>query len=183
VCHSVPRFVDTKKQLDSLLEHLKQLPCGHCGTHDTLIGHGFLRGYAQNTNEHVTRGRRFFCSNRGRRQGCGRTTSVLLDDFVASFAITATTLWALFCGLADGLSVQNATAQMIWPLSQHSAYRIARRVRAATLAWRSWLCAYQEAPQSDAAAPLLQLKEHLTAVLGEAPLKRFQLLSDSSVLP
>lgn len=37
-----------------------------------------------------------FCSNRGRKRGCGRTTSVLLAAFVERFTVTVVTLWSLF---------------------------------------------------------------------------------------
>ena len=178
----VPRFVDNAEEFEVLLECVKLCPCRHCGAHGTLIGHGFLRGYAERGSAFIERGRRFFCSNRGRKGGCGRTVSVLLAELVPRFSVTVMTLWALFASLSGGLSVQRWTAHARWPLSARSAYRIARRLQLAALTWRAWLSTRAPAPLSNVTSPFAQLKDHLVAVLGRAPLKQFQLLTGHSAL-
>jgi hypothetical protein len=111
----VPRFVEQRAALDSLLEKLPLLPCAHCGRCGNLIGHGFLRGYDEKNSERVVRGRRILCSGRGRKRGCGRTISTLLTHFIEHCVVTAATLWALFCGLAEGLSVERAAENAFFP--------------------------------------------------------------------
>ncbi len=74
----------------------KLLACPHCRRIGWLIGHGFLRGYASNGRDQRLRGRRFFCSNRNRRRGCGRTCSVLLSIFLFRRTVRALHLWRLW---------------------------------------------------------------------------------------
>lgn len=177
-----PRFADSLLVLHSLLERPKQLPCPHCGRYKTLIGHGFLVGYAERGSAQVTRGRRFFCSNRGNRSGCGRTVSALLAEFLVGCMITVATIWALLCDLAGGLSVERAARQSGWPLSTRSAYRVAYTLAQASLKWRSWLSVRVLAPASDSSHPLAQLQAHLLAALGPDPLFRLQIESNRSIL-
>ena len=56
-------------------------------------GPGFLRGYAERGSEQVLRGRRFFCSNRALRWGCGRTFSVALMNVLTGFVVRTLTLF------------------------------------------------------------------------------------------
>ena len=65
------RFAADEAELGALGLQLKQWRCPHCGREGALIGHGWLRGYAEHGGEGVIRGRRVFCSNRFRRGGCG----------------------------------------------------------------------------------------------------------------
>ena len=69
-----------------------------------LIGHGFRRGYAERGSEVEVRGRRFFCSNRHRRPGCGRTFSVLLAAVVSRFVVRAVTLFRFVEFVVSGLT-------------------------------------------------------------------------------
>jgi hypothetical protein len=73
---------------------LKLAPCPHCRQTGALIGHGFLRGYAEQGSEVVvrSRGRRVFCSNREQRPGCGGTFSVLLSTVLSGFVVRTLTL-------------------------------------------------------------------------------------------
>ena len=123
------------------------LPCSHCGAHGTLIGHGLLRGYEERGSELAIRGRRLFCSNRGRKRGCGRTTSVLLAAFIERFSVTVAAIFRLFLGRCRGDSVAGA-AGATWPLSVRSAYRLAARLERSSLDWRALLSARLPAPSS-----------------------------------
>jgi hypothetical protein len=170
----LPQFAGDGAELDALVEAAKLSACHHCGAHGTVIGHGFLRGYAEDSSDRVVRGRRFFCSNRGHRKGCGRTVSVLLANWISRFSVALITLWSLFCGLSNDLSVACAVG-FGWPQSMRSAYRLARRLRLSALAWRAWLCARSEAPRILAHNPLAQVREHLICELGVSPFSTLQL--------
>ena len=178
----LPHFAEDRASLDSFFQRLPLLPCAHCGSCGNLIGHGLLRGYAEADCTRLIRGRRFFCSNRGRKRGCGRTVSVLLAHFVARFVATAATLWTLFSGLAEGLSVERAVAQDVWPLSGRSAYRLAVALRRASFRWRSLLMDWSPAPFSQSPEPLKQLKEHLLLHFSSDPFERLQLKTDTDLL-
>ncbi len=179
---SLPQLVVDRLALDSLLDKLPLLPCAHCGRHGNLIGHGFLRGYSERSNIRLLRGRRIFCSNRGRRRGCGRTVSTLLSRFIERYVVTAATLWALFCRLADGLPVERAARETDFPQTQRSAYRCAASLKRQSFSWRSWLCTRQVAPPTTSVYPLQQLRAHLTAELGDAPFEQPEFRKNSTLL-
>ena len=39
---------------------IRSQACRHCGCHESVVAHGYLRGLAESGNEIVTRGLRFF---------------------------------------------------------------------------------------------------------------------------
>ena len=76
----------------AIVERLKQTACPHCKIVGTLIRHGTLSGFDDSTPQPTLRARRIFCSNRHRRQGCGRTFSIWLADKIRRLSITTHTL-------------------------------------------------------------------------------------------
>ena len=179
---TVPRFVERPEELNALLDHLPLLPCPHCGRAGNLVGHGFLRGYDERSSEKVTRGRRILCSCRGRKRGCGKTVSTLLTCFVERCTALAATLWVLFSGLADGLSVERAAKEAKFPLDMRSAYRVAVRLKKQALTWRSWLSSRVAAPKSVSVHPRAQLREHLTLAAGPRPFESPEFRCDARLL-
>ena len=75
---AVVRFFKDDAERDDYRLSLKQRRCPHCALAGFVICHGFLRGYGAAGAALAIRGFRFLCSNRRRRQGCGRTYSILL---------------------------------------------------------------------------------------------------------
>ncbi len=177
-----PRFVPDRRALDALSQRSVPFACPHCGAHGTLIGHGFLRGYAEQTSDVVIRGRRLFCSNRGLKKGCGRTWSVLLANVIARCTLTVGTLGAFVCGLARHQGSERAARACHWPFSMRSAYRLNVRLQRHVPRWKAWLNARVPAPTSQARHPLGQVVEHFRCMLGEPQLENFQLVSGTSVL-
>ena len=78
-------FVRDAQEAQQFRETVKQRRCPFCQLIGFLICHGYLRGFSpdcpegSDSAEDALRGWRFYCSNRGRRQGCGHTFSVLLS--------------------------------------------------------------------------------------------------------
>ncbi len=179
---ALPRFAENREALDVLLNSLPLLPCAHCGSCGYLVGHGFLRGYAERGSSRLLRGRRILCSNRGSRRGCGRTTSTLLARFIERCIVTAASLWALFSSLAQGLSVERAALETSFPQTLRSAYRCAAALKLRSLTWRSWLCERLFAPASTSTRPFQQLRAHLTSALGETPFEHAEFRQDSTLL-
>ena len=105
------KYCNTEADLHQYMLSLKLVPCPHCGKVGFLIGHGFLGGYSETGQEHVVRGWRFFCSNRHRRRGCGRTFSVLLSDVLKGFMVRAHTLWNYLKKVTGGMSRRAAWEQ------------------------------------------------------------------------
>lgn len=155
-----------------------------------LVGHGFLRGYAERGSEIVVRGRRFFCSNRGRRAGCGRTFSVLLSSVMWGFIVRTLTLFGFVQAVLSGMSRRAAwLGEVAGAFSLSSGYRLYRRLEGAQVALRSWLSRTAPAPACASHEPLAALLAHLGASLPRAdddeagnPFATFQLRTGRALL-
>jgi hypothetical protein len=146
---------------------MKLVACPHCLRTGALIGHGFLRGYAERSSGPVVRGRRFFCSNRALRWGCGRTFSVALMSVLWGFVVRTLTLFRFAQAVLAGLTRRAAwlrEAGGAFALS--SGYRLWRRLQGAQSALRSQLSRQAPAPLCAAREPLAQLLAHFDAVFG-----------------
>ncbi len=167
---------------------IKQEACPHCQATGYLIGHGFLKGYRDKNNQTEIRGRRFFCSNRHRRNGCGRTFSVLLTDLLGRFMVPAATLWAFLKGVRGGLSRKAAWECLKSSFSLESAYRLWNRFRQAQSHIRTRLLHHHGDPPSastNTTEPLFELIDHLIAAFPQSscPVAAFQERLQSPLLP
>lgn len=143
-----PRYVPDEVALDQIGREAKQWACPYCRRLGTLNAHGVLRGVAENAvaGKEARRGRRFFCSNRHRRRGCGRTFSVRLAQ-VLVHATVRTGAWWRFCReRLAGHGILAAWEAARSGFSLESAYRWWRRWRAAEPELRSWLWRGREPP-------------------------------------
>ena len=105
-----------------------------------------------------------FCSNRGRRGGCGRTFSLLLADVLPRHTFTAAWVWPWLVELLAGLSLKAAAEKLRLPFALESVYRLRRKLRRRLDDLRARLCREQPPPTSPQSDPLLQTVEHLRAV-------------------
>lgn len=178
------KYCSSEFELLQYQRGLKFVSCPHCGQVGFLICHGFLRGYADVGQEIVVRGWRFFCSNRYRRRGCGRTFSVLLADVLWGFVVRAATLWRFVQGVAGGLSRKAAWERAQTGFSLESGYRLWRRLQSAQSRIREMLCRERPPPQSSSDEPLFQLAAHLQCVFAsdECPFAGFQTRFQTAVL-
>jgi len=163
-----PRFVRDEAGLGGVLFGLKLTPCPYCRQTGGLIGHGFLRGYAEQSSEQVARGRRVFCSNRGQRPGCGRTFSVLLSTVLCGFVVRTVVLFSFAAAVLGGVTRRAAwLREARGALSLSSGYRLWRRLSEAQATLRGRLCREAPPPDSPAREPLAQLLVHLRLVVGQ----------------
>ena len=143
-------------------ERAKLRRCPYCHQLGAMNSHGFLRGYSLLGTSSMIRGRRFFCSNRGRRPGCGRTVSVLLQMMIATFMVTTTLLASFVSSVVAGASRRAA-----WRLasagafSERSGYRLWQRLCRAVTHLRTQLVRSQPPPHSRATEPIGQVVEHI----------------------
>jgi len=138
-----------------MLFGIKVVACPHCRRCGALIGHGFLRGYAERSSEQAVRGRRFFCSNRAQRPGCGRTFSVALMTVLSGFVVRTLTLLCFAQSVLGGLTrraawLRNASGAF----SLSNGYRLWRRLQEAQSALRARLCRQAPAPGCASREPL-----------------------------
>lgn len=157
---------------------LKQSPCPHCGCcgslnrHSRSVGNDPLRASGQSI-----RGQRVFCSNRGRRGGCGRTFSLVLADVLPRHTMTASLLWRWLVEVLAGLSFKAAAEKLRLPFALETVYRLRRGLRQGLASVRTRLCREQSPPASGQTNPLLQTVEHLRRVFSDSkcPPAAFQL--------
>lgn len=148
-----PRYAPDEAALERLGSEAKRWDCPHCGRAGTLNGHGFLRGNAERASgKDAVRGRRFFCSDRGRRPGCGHTFSVWLAQMIAGASVRTAGLWRFYRGRLSGQSVLAAWEQARGGGSLETAYRWWRRWRRAEPALRTQFFRGREPPGGLAAA-------------------------------
>lgn len=109
--------------------------------------HGFLRGYGRNNKPGEKRGRRIFCSNRGKHFGCGRTFSILFSDCIKTFSIRATELWSALKKIANGEPIYKACEDNS-RFSKSFSYHIWRTFKLNTAHIRSFLGKKRGPPDS-----------------------------------
>ncbi len=143
----------------------------------TLNRHSKLRGNnLEDPAEETFRGQRVFCSNRGRRPGCGRTIPLFLSSVIPRHTLTAPLLWLVLLRLLAGASLQSAAQAL--PMPAESLRGACRRLRRLLDAVRTALCRVTKPPgNSSHSLPLLQTIEHLQAVFAQSdcPLQEYQL--------
>jgi len=140
--------------------------------HSRSIGNDPLRASGQSV-----RGQRVFCSNRGRRGGCGKTFSLVFADILPRRTMTASLLWRWLMEVLAGLSFKAAAEKLRLPFALETVYRLQGSLRHGLDQIRTHLCREQSPPASAHADPLLQTVEHLRRVFSdsECPPADFQL--------
>lgn len=116
-----------------------------------------------------------YCSNRGRRNGCGRTFPIFLADVLPRHSVTATALWLLLLGMLTGASLRDTFHRLRLPFALETLYGICRRLRRRLDALRTLLCQLGNPPPCDSTDPLLATIAHFQTCLDGNCLQKFQL--------
>jgi hypothetical protein len=135
---------------------LKQVACPRCRSIGFLNRHGFLWGYAMGSLGKEVRGWRLFCSNRRRRQGCGRTHSVLLSTVIYRHSIRTDSLHGFLAGVARDCSRASAWLTSVPRMGVENAYRLWRKFSQIHLNIRSQLTQQQGFPPVTKVEPCQQ---------------------------
>ncbi len=141
--------------------------------------HSFLYGNdLDKAGQQAKRGQRVFCSDRGPRDGCGKTFSIFLAEVLPRHSCTAVLLGKLLVKWLAGCSIKSAVESLGLPLALESIYHLLGRLRRRLDGLRPCLCARQEPPASSQKDPLLQTVEHLQRVFSGAlcPVSEFQVV-------
>ena len=140
------------KSLDllNLRQSAKDGGCRHCHADGCVKAHGYLYGYGEEGHALVTRGLRFFCSNRGSNMGCGRTFSTLWSHLTAHSSMSARQLLELVAAWSGCGAVHKAWTSTAVPVSLSTVARWIRRWKDSASHIRSHLFQIQ-APPGDAA--------------------------------
>jgi hypothetical protein len=163
-------FVCSLKELGRYLLGLKQMACPFCGAVETLNCHSKLYGNDPDSHQGspTQRGQRVWCSDRGRRGGCGRSFSIYLADVLPRHTVTARWLGRLLERLLAGDSTRAAFHALRPPFPLDTLYHLLQRLRRRLPDLRTRLCRQLKPPESHQSDPLLQTAEHLQIVLGAA---------------
>ena len=128
-------------------------------------------------SEIVVRGWRVYCSNRGRRRGCGRTFSALLSEVLFGFLMRAETLSRFVQAVLSGIGKVVAWSAVAPSFSLRSGYRLWTRLSERQAVLRPLLHRHIPAPGSSSSEPLHGLWEHLRSAVPSASslISEFQL--------
>lgn len=171
-------FVSDPVAIEKYLQGIKLQACPFCGKTGTLNRHSRMNGNdTRLASGTVNRGQRVFCSNRGRRNGCGRTFPVFFASVLPRHTFTAPLLWKSLRGWLTGSSIKASWESSGAPLSLDTFYHLLQRLRRKLDALRTALHALAPAPGGTTRDPLRQTLEHLRAVFATDPCppERFQL--------
>jgi hypothetical protein len=169
-------FYRNAEEWITIAERLKQTACPHCKRVGTLIRHGFLYGFDdQSPPRRTLRARRVFCSNRHARPGCGRTFSVWLADKIRRLSLTSDGVWRFLQRVADdGL---RAAIRAAGQFSERTWYRVWKRFNLAQSTIRTALSGRCPPPLLPAEhRPAAHTLTHLHAAFPNAdcPIAAFQ---------
>lgn len=170
-------FYRNTDEWNAIVERLKQTPCPHCKRVGTLIRHGFLYGFDEQSQRKTLRARRIFCSNRTARPGCGRTFSVWLAHKIRRLGLTTTALWR-FLQHAVAHGIRAALRDFHYPLSDRTLLRIWRRFHLAQSKLRTALLGRCSPPPLPAEhRSVAEVLAHLQAAFPDdrCPITTFQL--------
>lgn len=170
-------FWESVDSIESGCARLKGEACPHCGRQGTLNRHGWLLGSEPSgSGKQARRGRRIYCSDRGQRQGCGRTVSLMPAQVIRGMRTRSGPLWLFLHRVLSGQSVAMAWAGLERLFSLESAYRYRRGFKRGQFRLRELLCR-ERAPPCGAAGEQGVMLTHLETVLGQAEdlISRFQL--------
>jgi hypothetical protein len=178
------QYVESEAEFMEYSQTLKGVACPRCRVVGCLIRHGRLYGYPAGNRTRGPRGWRIFCSNRGRRGGCGRTHSVLLAELLARRIVSTVGLWQLLHGIGCGLSVKAAWERAHTVFCPDTAYRLWKAFCGRLSALRTALCRQTAPPRTGNRHPALQTIAHFLVAFPKArnPLQSFQLQTQLAVL-
>ncbi len=173
----IPKYYESENSFEAIHHALKQYPCPFCRLIGCLILHGFLSGYSDTDCSCTIRRRhRVFCSNRNNRKGCGRTSSILLSDFIKCCLFTARTIWRFLIAITSGSCKTKAWWDTNVSASRSTPYRVWNRLRTNTAPIRTILSGSSPPADGVSSDPNIQTIEHLkTAFNGSKnPISAFQ---------
>jgi len=179
------RFYKTEAEFEDFYLKLKLTMCPHCNVRGCLILHGYLYGYCENDMSIIKRGHRIYCSNRNRKNGCGRTFSVLAAVFIKNFMITANTLWCFLEKISEERTLVSALRESGSCIGQSSIYRIFRRFSDHQVRIRSYLSRIKDPPGlKHITSAVVQTILHLKSVFNKSccPVAQFQHYFQASFL-
>ncbi len=174
----VRQFYNTEEEFKRIYAKLKLHTCPHCNLCGFLILHGYLYGYSENISAgRIKRGHRIFCSNRKKKNGCGKTFSILVSTFIKNFVISAKTVWIFLNKIKGGICLSEAFRYTGSSMVESTCYRILKTFKYNQDRIRTLLTKIKGPPQMpNTKKPALQTIMHLKSVFerNSCPISQFQ---------
>ena len=180
----IPKYYKSENEFKKIHHKLKLYKCPYCNLIGFLILHGYQKGYDKTGRAPDSmRGHRIFCSNRKKRNGCGRTICILLSSILKHFTIDAGTLWDFINFILKGHNKAEGFRNILYMFSISTAYRLWSIFCFNQSFIRTLLHKISKPPDGKNFNPLLQTIEHLKIIGGElmSPISSFQHRFQSSI--
>jgi len=175
----IPQFYKSESDFQKIHHQLKQSICPHCNQIGTLNLHGYLKGFTEiKGNDQIIRGHRIYCSNRGNRNGCGKTFSITLHTRFKKYIITTDILWQYLKQMAKGLNIFQALHSIESIFKTSTVYRLIRMIILNQPTIRTLLLNKHFPPkQTKTSNPLLETIHHLQSSFSNHsdPISAFQI--------
>ncbi len=176
--NSIKKYYSSQEDFNKFYQKIKLIQCPFCHLVSTLILHGYLYGYSETYNsKKIVRGRRIFCSNRKKRNGCGRTFSLLISYIIKKFNIQSKSLWWFLKGIANGKNKKKAFKSTRLNFSNTSIYRLYNRFKNHQTHIRIYLLKKCKPPAlPDTVNPMIQTIKHIQEAFrsSSCPIMAFQ---------
>lgn len=171
-----PVFCHNEEEAQCCRRESRLRACPKCGQAGDVVCHGLLLGYRDGEHRRVVRGWRFWCSDRGRRRGCGKTFSVLWSWALRCCTVSANLLWLFVSAVGEGKTVKAGWEMVSGKLSLRTGYRLWGRLLRVQSWVRQLLLREKPPPASEHRRVEFELIDHLGAVFGGAvcPVCEFQ---------
>jgi hypothetical protein len=178
-------FVADTQALEKQLQQLKHTLCPFCRRTGNLNRHSRIKGNdPERVEGSVLRGQRAYCSDRGSRNGCGRTFPLFLAHVLPRHTFTARLLWKALADWLKGASIKASWEAAGQPLTLDTFYHLLQRLRRKLHSLRSVLHRQRAPPEICTADPLRQTFEHVRHLFATdtCPLEAFQLQLQRSLV-
>jgi hypothetical protein len=119
------KFYKTEADFTRFHAKLKLCACPHCLHIGYLILHGYLYGFTESDSAgKIRKGRRIYCSNRDKKNGCGKTFSILMTGFIKNHIVSSQTLSRFLSNIKEGKSKARANRDSGNKMKASTVYRI-----------------------------------------------------------
>ncbi|MCP3921070.1 MAG: hypothetical protein GY714_00645 [Desulfobacterales bacterium] len=171
-------FYKTQEAFEELHAKLKLYPCPHCNHTGYLILHGKLYGFTESdTSGKIKKGHRIFCSNKKKKNGCGRTVSIRISGFIKNHIISAGTVSDFLDNIKDGKSLAEANRDAGNKMKGSNVYLIFKKFQYNQVRIRTLLLRIKAPPfANNVKNAVIQTILHLKSVFKEnsCPVSQFQ---------
>lgn len=181
------KYFIKKSELASIGQTLKLKRCDHCGITGMLILHGFIYGYDEYRTYHRIKGRRVFCSNRNRRNGCGRTLSYRIIDFMERSLISTLAAWRFLKSILMGKSIEKAYTSLDpeYVLSLSTFFRFWKKFKLQTHSIRTCIANNYPILKISEPTPYHETIQHISILFSENdinPISKYQKIFQQSFI-